>query len=306
MSESHLIAGVRHRRPEQRIPPMSCDCHVHVFGAQTRFPMSKDRTYTPAEASASSLAAHQDVLGLDRVVIIQPSIYGIDNRCTLDAIRVIGSGARGIAVLGRDVTNDELETIAQGGIVGLRLNLAAAAVTDLDQARRELDWAFLIADRVGWHVQIFTELSVIAALADSLARAPCPVVVDHFGRADASRGPRQAGLDALLELVTSGAVYVKLSAPYLISSLPRHDDVASLVSAFVAANPDRLLWGSNWPHPGGGTGSIDRNATTPFRNIDDGTALDRFAQWASDDAALEKILVDNPARLFGFTDDNGV
>lgn len=300
LTMSEPVLGVRHSDLQRPLPPGACDCHVHVFGPQSDFPMSAARSYTPAGAPADALLAHQKALGLDRVVIIQPSIYGTDNRCTLDAVRSLGQRARGIAVVERNVTSSELADLSAGGIVGIRLNLAAAAVKDIPQIASEIEWAFRLTAPLGWHIQIFTELPVLSALSSLLRQAPVPVVIDHFGRIDAAKGLEQAGVNALVELVGSGAAYLKLSAPYLISTAHLFGDVRPFVSLFSKANPERLLWGSNWPHPGGGTGAASPGGITPFRDVDDGHALDRLAGWVADDTLLKTLLVDNPARLFGF------
>lgn len=299
------VLGVAHSQISSDIPQGACDCHVHVFGNDAKFPMWKGRSYTPPLAHVEALAAHQRALRFNRVVVVQPSIYGTDNRCTLDAAARIGSGARAIAVVDADTSSQDLQDLARGGVVGIRLNLAAAAVGDLDGIRGQLHQAIGIAEPLGWHVQIFTELKIVAALQSEFRQAPIPLVIDHFGRANAGDGVAQPGFDALLDLVAGGHVYAKLSAPYLVSSSPTQHDVQPLIEALVGANADRLLWGSNWPHPGAGTG-IPADGVVPFRQIDDGVAIDMFASQLNDPDILKRILVDNPAKLFGFSDKDGL
>ncbi|MDG4889976.1 MULTISPECIES: amidohydrolase family protein [unclassified Mesorhizobium] len=300
------ILDVVHSTVGTDMPRGACDCHVHVFGPRKQFPLWNGRSYTPPPAPVEALAAHQAALNLDRVIVVQPSIYGTDNTCTLDAIRMMGPGARGVAVVDRHASPKGMEELASGGIVGIRLNLAAGSVSELDRIRDDVRWAFALTEKLGWHVQIFTELGIIAALEAELKQAPVPVVIDHFGRADADRGLDQPGLDTLISLVSSEKVYVKLSAPYLVSADPQSTAVGHLVRAFVKANPDRLLWGSNWPHPGGGTGASSPHGVTPFRPVDDAKALDRIAAWVDSSDALRSILVRNPAKLFGFADEDGL
>ncbi|WP_336510410.1 amidohydrolase family protein [Agrobacterium tumefaciens] len=299
------ILGVSHSKVVTNVPRGACDCHVHVFGNEDTFPMWQGRSYTPPPAPVQSLVAHQRELRFDRVVVVQPSIYGTDNRCTLDAVAKIGSSARAIAVVAADTPRHLLQELADSGVVGLRLNLAAGAVADLDKIRRDVDQAFELAEPLGWHVQIFTELSIVTALERLFRQAPIPVVIDHYGRADATLGTNQPGFDGLLDLVANGRVYVKLSAPYLISSSAEQENVAPLVTALVRANVDQLIWGSNWPHPGAGTG-IPNDGLVPFRPIDDGAAVDSFASNVNEPGILKRILVDNPARLFGFSETDGL
>lgn len=295
------ILGVRHARPAFSMPTDACDCHVHVFGPAGRFPMSPSRAYTPGPATAADLLAHQQALGLDRVVVVQPSVYGIDNRCMLDAIaRLGGSRARGVAVVDPNTPRPHLEQLDRAGVRGIRLNLVAAGIAGLTEAREQVARAGDLAASMGWHVQIFAELATVAALGADLEACAAPLVVDHFGRASARLGIGQPGFDVLLSLVGSGKVWAKLSAPYLVSELDDHGDVAPLVRALIAAEPNRLLWGSDWPHPGGGFGLPAPDGIAPFRGSDDGAALNRLAQWVDDPALLELILSRNPARLYGF------
>nr|WIE94650.1 amidohydrolase family protein [Mesorhizobium sp. WSM4875] len=295
------MADLEQSEPVPPLPSGSCDCHVHVFGERGRFPMSPARSYTPPPATSEQLAAHQRALGLDRVVVVQPSIYGTDNSCMLDAVAQFGPNARGIAVVDRDITAEDIWLLDTSGIRGIRLNLAAGAIGDLGRIRSDLKFAGDLVSERGWHIQIFAELSLIGILARDLDDLPCDVVIDHFGRADPSSGARQEGFEVLTDLLARSRVYVKLSAPYLISKDPDQSDVASLVDALVETNPDRLLWASNWPHPGGGTGSRSGlDAITPPRSIDDGAALTRLANWVPDVGIRERILVTNPRRLYGF------
>ena len=151
---------------------------------------------------------------------------------------------------------------------------------------------------LGWHVQTYTNLAILAALHDTILALPTTLVVDHFGRPQAARGTTQPGFDALLALLRSGKVYVKISAPYRISQLPHYPDTAPLARAMIDANPDRIVWGTDWPHPG--AAKRDPAVIEPFRPEDDGAALNRLAGWTKNRTELQKILVDNPARLYQF------
>jgi predicted TIM-barrel fold metal-dependent hydrolase len=285
--------------PAFALPPGACDCHVHVIGDPSRYAMVPTRRYTPPQASVEALLALQSALHLERVVVVQPSFYGTDNRCTVDALQALGARARGIAVIDEYATDAQLDALQKSGVRGVRVNLETAGETDSAAA---FDKLFAAAARVSgrdWHVQCYTRLSIVAALKDEIGALPVPVVLDHFAGAKAEGG--EPGWSALLALVRSGNVYVKLSAPYRISSQPGYGDVAPLARALVETRADRMLWGSDWPHtssarpPGSGVETI-----SPFTPIDDGAVLNLFASWVPDPATRRQILVDNPARLYGF------
>ena len=284
------------------MPPGACDCHVHIFDPQ-RFPFSPARVYTPEPGSLEELAALHRALGIDRTVVVQPSIYGTDNSCTLDALRHLGGGGRGVAVIDAQTTEAALDEMNRAGIRGIRINLATAGITDPAVARRRFqEGVALIRDRA-WHVQIYTQPDVIAAISDLVAAAPVPVVFDHFGGAIAARGLQQPGFGALLELVKSGHAYVKISgtADYVSTAAPGYADVTPFAQALVAANPQRILWPTNWPHPD--PARVPGRKTTdlaPLFQTDDGRVLNLLPGWVPDPATRHAILVDNPARLYGF------
>jgi predicted TIM-barrel fold metal-dependent hydrolase len=285
------------------IPPGACDCHVHVVGDPLRFPMAAGRPYTPPLAPPDALLDLQRALHLDRVVIVQPSFYGTDNAAILDAMRRLGPNrARGVAVIEDAISSAALNGMHHAGIRGIRVNLETAGEIDPGLAARRLHTAISQTMGRGWHVQLYTRQSVIAALAGEFAAAPVPLVFDHFGGAQAALGAEQAGFDALLGLVRSGKAYVKISGAYRASkSRPDYADVAPLAKALIAANPDRIVWGSDWPHTDStrleGRPSTD---VTPFIPVDDGMLLNQLPRWAPEAALRQKILVDNPGRLYGF------
>ncbi|WP_414475498.1 amidohydrolase family protein [Microvirga sp. M2] len=295
------VLGVEHTRPDFDVPAGACDCHVHVFGPHDRFRLSHDRLYMPGAALLADLIAHQRTLGLDRVVIVQPSPYGTDNSCMLDALRQLGGKARGVAVVDARASAETLHDLQEAGIRGLRINLETAGVTDPLAARRHLEETAAQAAPLGWHIQIYADLGVIAALHDVISGLPVPVVFDHFARIRGAKGPDQPHLAALLSLMHSGKAYVKLSAPRRISDLPDHADAGEIAKILASANPERLLWGSDWPHPGARPGiARDPNRMEPFHTDDDGLALNRLNAWMGDADLMRRILVENPARLYGF------
>jgi len=287
--------------PAFAVPEGACDCHVHVFGGAAAFAFAARRGYTPPPASAAELLALQQALHLSRVVIVQPSVYGSDNSCTLDGMRRLGPRARGVAVIDEATTSAALDTMHRAGIRGVRVNLATAGESDPAQARRNLAAAVARVAPLGWHVQVYTELSVIAALQDELPHLGVPVVFDHFGGATAAGGVDQPGFAALLALVAAGHAYVKVSAAYRSSDkAPAYDDVAPLARALIAANPDRIVWGTDWPHPHAAPPGAALGDVAPFYDIDDGLALNQLPLWVPNAAIRRKILVENPARLYDF------
>jgi predicted TIM-barrel fold metal-dependent hydrolase len=282
------------------VPPGACDCHSHVFDP-ARFPFWSGRTYTPPPATVDQWRAVHQAIRMDRGVIVQASVYGTDNRCTLDALRSLGSRVRGVAVIGDDTTNAELDDLQRAGVRGVRINLETIGVADpnvsRDRFRKAID---RIAAR-GWHLQMFVRSALVETLERDVMSAPIPVVFDHFGGAKASAGVQDSGFQALLRLVKAGKAYTKISAAYRVSQSgpPDYADVAPLARALVSANPDRILWGSDWPHPGT-TPRSGAMAVTPFLTVDDIGVLNQLAVWVPDVRVRRTILVDNPARLYGF------
>ena len=296
-----LVASQPATPPSFAVPAGACDCHVHVFGRADAFPFAARRGYTPPPADADELLALQEALHLARVVIVQPSVYGSDNSCTLDGMRRLGSRARGVAVIDETTSNADLDAMHRAGIRGVRVNLETAGETDLDLARRNLAAAVKRVAPLGWHVQVYTRLSVIEGLRRTVSRLQVPIVFDHFGGATAAGGVDQPGFAALCALVGSGSAYVKVSAAYRSSDkAPAYDDMAPLARALIEANPYRILWGTDWPHPHAAAPGAAINDIAPFFAIDDGLALNQLPLWAPQAAIRRKILVTNPARLYDF------
>jgi predicted TIM-barrel fold metal-dependent hydrolase len=208
--------------------------------------------------------------------------------------------ARGVAVIGPKTSEAEMDAMVKAGIMGIRINLEQAGVTDPEASGKTLD-AFV--KQIGgrpWHIQMYTRLAVIAPLKAKLGSLPVPVVFDHFAGADAALGVQQPGFDVVLDLVKSGKAYVKISGAYRASTkAPDYPDVLPLARALIAANPDRLVWGSDWPHPDSATVPGRKNTDiAPAQPIDDGRVLNCLAEWTSDAGIRKKILVDNPKRLY--------
>ncbi|MGY3446733.1 MULTISPECIES: amidohydrolase family protein [unclassified Bradyrhizobium] len=285
------------------VPAGACDCHTHIHGDPAKFPFFAGRVYTPEPASPEEMSALHKALHVERVVIVTPSVYGPDNSSTLFGMIARGPTARGVAVIDDKTSEGDLDAMHKAGFRGIRLNLATGGVNDPNVGRQRLSAAIERMKARGWHVQLFTSLAMISAIKDLVATAPVPVVFDHFGGAEAALGTGQPGFDDLLALVRSGKAYVKISGAYRASKLaPDYADAAPLAQALIAANAERIVWGTDWPHPDSVT-PPGRKVTevTPLYQIDDGRLLNQLPVWAPDAAVRKTILVDNPARLYGFT-----
>jgi D-galactarolactone isomerase len=274
-------------RPRLQAPRGSCDCHMHFYDTEDVYPLAPTAEFLPPPARVADYRALQARLGLQRVVVVQPSSYGADNRCTLDAVAELGPDvARAVVVVQPDATDDELQRLTDAGARGIRFHMLRAGV---------LPWDVLepMAARVGafgWHVQLQLDGRELPGRLAMLERLPCRLVVDHVGKFLEPVAPEHEAFRCLLRLLESGRVWVKLSAPYETSRVgpPGYDDVSRLARALVAAAPERMVWASNWPHPG------------RKERPDEAVLLDLLLDWAPDDAVRRRILVDNPADLYGF------
>jgi predicted TIM-barrel fold metal-dependent hydrolase len=282
------------------VPEGACDCHVHTFDPQ-HFPYSPSRPYTPEPVSVEELRSLHQALHMNRVIVVQTTVYGPDNAGVLDAMKQLGSRARGVAVIDEKTPNSALDNMDRAGIRGMRLNLETAGQTDPEIGRKRFQAAVERIKGRKWHIQIYARLTVIEGIKDLVASAPMPVVFDHFGGMQAALGAEQPGFASLMTLIRTGKAYVKISAPYRTSiEAPEYPDVAPLARALVASNPERILWGSDWPHPGLPVPGRSNSEITPFFQIDDGRVLNFLPQWVPDPAERKTILVENPARLYGF------
>jgi predicted TIM-barrel fold metal-dependent hydrolase len=285
------------------VPAGTCDCHTHIHGDPRRFPFYSGRVYTPETALPEEMTTLHKALKVQRVVIVTPSVYGTDNSATLYGMRARGADARGVAVIDETTPDSALDEMHRAGVRGIRLNLATAGINNPAVGRQRLQDAIARVSRRNWHVQINTNLAMIAAVKDVVAGASVPIVFDHFGGAEAQRGLEQPGFADLLALVRSGRAYIKISGAYRSSTrAPDYADVVPLARALIAANPDRVVWGTDWPHPDSVT-APGRAPTdvTPLLQIDDGRLLNQLPVWAPDPAIRKKILVDNPVRLYAFS-----
>ncbi len=296
MLEPHQLT-----RPAFAVPEGAADCHMHVFGATDRYPPAPARVYTPRPAPFSAWRAMAARLGLSRVVFVQPSAYGTDNRAMLDALAEAGSAGRGIAVIDDRISGEQLARLARAGVRGVRLNVKTHG-EDGSALRRHFAHTAERIGALGWHIQIFADLADVAAIADLIRAAEVPVVLDHMGGARAAAGTDQDGFRTLVGLLGAGKCWVKLSGAYRVSDQePHFADSTPIARALVAANPERLVWGTDWPHLGNHAAQPGTDAPPAiYRDLDAGRLLNLLAEAAGDAANLRRILVDNPALLYGF------
>ena len=272
--------------PKVAVPPNAWDCHAHIFGPVEQYPLIAGRNYTPPPASIQAYQRMLSALGLDRAVIVQPSVYGTDNRCTYDAVAASGRKWRGIAVVRPGTNTDELRRLHDEGFRGVRINLlfkGGLAMEILEQVAR------LIAP-LGWHLQLLIDGRDLPELAPRLRHLPVHFVIDHMGHMPAKLGLAHPGFTTLFALAREGNCWVKLSGAYRISAQPYpYEDVAPIAKALVEAAPERMVWGSDWPHP-------SFQGAMPV----DATLLDLLASWVPESRTRQRILTTNPAELYDF------
>jgi predicted TIM-barrel fold metal-dependent hydrolase len=273
-------------RPSIVVPPNATDCHHHVYDA--RFPPSPSATLRPPDASIEDYRQLQRRLGLTRNIVVQPSTYGTDNRLVVESVSTFGPTARGIAMLDATVTSAELKRLHEAGIRGVRFGTrlpGGASMDDMVPVARK------IAD-FGWHIQLVSEGDKIVELGDVLKSLPVPVVFDHMGHLPEPAGPDHPGFQTIADLIEKHGAYVKLSGAYLLTKVgpPSYADRSRLARAYVKLAPERVVWGSDWPHP---TSPADAKP-------DDAVLINLLADWAPDPRLQAQILVTNPAKLYGF------
>jgi D-galactarolactone isomerase len=269
--------------PKLQAPPNACDCHMHIYDA-ARFPPRRTGARMQPNAGVPEYRLFQQRIGTSRVVVVTPAAYITDNEVTLDAIGQLGPQARGIAVVHPDVSDAELKRLAAGGMRGIRFTQfdPATATTTMDMIEP-------LAKRVtplGWHVQIHLRSEQIVAATDLLQRLPGTVVFDHLGRLSAA-GVNDPAFGIIRRMLDTGRTWIKLSGAYMMGK-PPYAEATAVARACIAASPERMVWGSDWPHP------------TEKQKPDDAALFDLLRDWAPDVCTRQRILVDNPALLYDF------
>ncbi len=275
--------------PKSLIPQGATDCHFHIFGPRKQYPIVSTSLYDPQESTVDNYLAMASTLGLDRRVIVQASIYGTDNSCLLDAIKDMGPAqTRGIAVVDSSVSDDTLRTLDAAGVRGIRFNAVSGGISldDLPQLARRIA-------PFGWHVQLWIKGEGLAAIEPVLAALPVPVCIDHLGQIDPRKGLDHAEFRCLERCLRGGRTWIKLLVYRTSMQAYPHDDVEDQVRAIVATAPDRCVWGTDWPHP------LLEHQAMP----DAGQLLDLLHSWMNDEEQFRRVLVDNPAELYGFHSD---
>jgi len=279
--------------PKIATPPNACDCHAHVFGPATRFAYAEDRSYTPPDAPLDKYLRMLGKLGFTRGALVQGSAHGRDNSAMLDALARYPDRLRGVAVADATVPTSELRRWHKLGVRALRFNHFFRGGRLHYRGGVTLDNAMTLAPvmkELGWHVQLWIDVKDLPDTIPALNAIGMPVVIDHMGRTDARAGTDMPGFQSLLRLLGDGGCWVKVSGAHRLNATgPDYPEARAFHEALVRANPDRLIWGSDWPHP-----RIEGEMPNA------GHLLDLFNEWTPDAAARRKILCDNPAQLFGF------
>lgn len=272
--------------PRTKAPPGSTDCHAHIFGPLDRFPFAKSRSYTPADASREEYLGMLATLGLERMIIVQPSVYGFDNGATIGAVCAFGlNRARAIVHVSRRTPIARLRELDGAGARGVRFITVFHGGARIDELTG-------VAKRIapfGWHLQLYLPRAAYAELEPTIRRLPVPVVFDHMGGIMADTNENDPGRLAMLRLLETGKCWVKLSGYRSSIAGPPFPDVAPIAHSLIVHARERCVWGTDWPHP-----AMQRFAP------DDGRLFDLLAEWAEDPETLHRILVDNPAALYGF------
>jgi predicted TIM-barrel fold metal-dependent hydrolase len=273
--------------PKLKMPADACDCHHHIY--DSKFPIAPSATLKPGDAKVADYQALQKRIGTTRSVVVQPSTYGTDNSCTLEGMAQLGPASRGVAVVDTSVTEAELKRLHGLGIRGIRFNLVQAGATTVDMLE---PLSKRVAD-LGWHVQIHQTGDGIVKMEDVLQKVASPIVFDHMGRIPKDIGVDHPAYTVISRLIDKGRTWVKISGAYMDTKVgpPTYADSTRLAQAFVKLAPQRMVWGSDWPHP---TEKADDKPN-------DATLVDLLTEWAPDEATRRRILVENPAELYGFT-----
>ena len=274
-------------RPRFKVPPGTCDAHMHVFGPAERYPHVAKPHYTLPDGKLQHYLQLMPVLGIQRFVIVQPSFYGTDNACLLDALSQAGNIARGVVMFEPDVSDAELDRFHEAGVRAVRLDLFKRAREPLAAIQSYVRQTAARVARLNWHLQFYVPGYVVRELIPFLATLEVDFVIDHMGYMLEEDGLKPADFAALLELTRSGRGWLKLSGPYRIAKNKGYEAVEHIACQIVEAAPGRAIWGSDWPH-------------IPNSQRDTGELLNLLLRWAPDERTRRQILVENPARLFDF------
>jgi predicted TIM-barrel fold metal-dependent hydrolase len=284
------------------VPANTTDCHMHIVGSPDLYPFVENRSFCTNPATVEDYRKTMAATGIGRAVIIQPSFYGTDSRCTIDALDSFGGCARGVAVVEPDITDGELERLHEAGFRGLRVNMHTLR-SDTDEPIDKLVRHFDARVRpLRWHIQLFVAPENLPALAKVQDGISCPLVIDHFGmlRCEMTMQEPMRSCLAALEAILDGGGWVKLSGLYRVADDPMAPSLADLARRLHARAPDRVVWASDWPHTPPHGHSISDDAPLPYRDIDTGSQLAPVAYWFPDSDTQRQVLVENPARLYDF------
>jgi len=288
MAKSTAAPDPNTRKPKFRPPPLACDAHCHIFGPASKFPYAPDAAYHPPDSPFEGLQKLHSILGIERAVIVHASCHGSDMRVTLDGIKRSNGKYRGTAIIDESFGDREFRQMDEGGIRGVRFNFVKHLGGRPDMAFFQRTVARV--KEMGWHLILHLDATDLVEFDAMFKKIPVPMVIDHMGRVKAADGLDQQPFKVLLEWMKNERFWVKVCGPERVSSMgPPFTDAVPFARRLIEAAPDRILWGTDWPHP---------NVGKHMPN--DGDLMDLFAQMAPTPELQKKILVDNPARLYGF------
>jgi 2-pyrone-4,6-dicarboxylate lactonase len=279
------------RTPKLRLAPRTCDTHAHIMGPKAKYEYSPERIYTPPDCLLADYLHMLDMLGVERAVLVQPSVYGTDNTVMLEAMKTAGNRMRGVAVVDEDISDEELKALDAAGVRGVRVNI----VDVKDRKPGTLPMAALkkLAQRIapmGWHMEFLMHADEFPDLDRQFADFPVDIVLGHLGYLTIGKAPEDAGFQALLRLMKSGKAWVKLTGPYRVTAAPLpYPDTMPFAKALLEANLERVIWGTDWPH-------VMLKGTMP----NDGALADVLFDWIPDPTLRQQVLVRNAEKLYGF------
>ncbi len=279
------------RPPKIPAPAGACDTHFHIFGPVAKFPFAEKRSYTPDDAPLEALLKMLDTLGMARGVVVQGHPYGTDNTVVLDALKREPRRLRAAAIVKPDTGRDELKKLADAGVRALRFHHMPHGVGFSPLGMQSFEKLSPLMAELGLHAQFMMDANALDSALPFFKNWKLPIVLDHMGNVDGTKGAKQPGVQQMCRLLAEGKIWVKVSGSYRVSTqYPDYPDAQAIHEALVKANPEQVIWGTDWPHP-----RLEKDMP------EDGHLLDLFNAWTPDAVLRKKILVDNPARLYGFS-----
>ena len=283
------------------LPPFSCDCHTHVVGPKSIYPLIKKLIYIPEEATDLDIQKFLNATKLKRVVLVQPSFYGTDNLYMEYALKRLGNVARGVAVVEDTISNEDIDRLHGVGVRGIRINASTFVGISSEKIETKIKKSLRIVERNGWHIQFFLKPKMILSLKKSIEQLPANIIFDHFGFMNETTFESEE-FKFLISLLEKGKTWIKLSAPYRLSKEGTFSAIEKLLKYYIQKNPDRLVWGSDWPHTPVHRGEISDNPELlPYRKFNIPERIEELSKIVNEASIFKKIMQDNPERLYDFS-----